>query len=164
MKSRRGRPATGTALTAAERMRRYRIRLRERGLRATSRVEPSRELAAFRLPAGLLLSPGEHDVLRRFCAALAQLPAMPTRIAVFGSRARGSSGERSDLDLAVFVDAPRSVDMERAVARISVAAQAPYREGAYGIYLNPVVIFADEPPGFARVIDKDLATIWTRSS
>ncbi|HEX4986747.1 MAG TPA: hypothetical protein VFV71_11855 [Burkholderiales bacterium] len=47
---RRGRPSTGKALTAAERMRRYRARHRAAGMRAVTRIEP-RSLS---LPAGAL--------------------------------------------------------------------------------------------------------------
>jgi len=49
IKRSRGRPSTGKAQTAAERMRRYRARQRAAGLRIVTRVEPVRTL-----PAGAL--------------------------------------------------------------------------------------------------------------
>jgi hypothetical protein len=155
---------TGTAMTAAERMRLYRVRLRERGVRAVSALRPDAHLAAIRFGRGSLLTPGEKDVLRRFCLGMRRLPEMPSKLAIFGSRAKGLSGERSDLDLAVFVDFPRSSNLENAIARLAFSAQAPYREGGYGIFLNPVILFGDDPPGLPELVRKDLETIWKRSS
>ena len=160
----RGRPSTGAAMTAAERMRVYRVRLRERCVSAVSALRPDAHLAAVRFGRESLLTPGEQDVLRRFCLGLRRLPEMPSKLAVFGSRAKGHSGERSDLDLAVFMDSPRSPAVENAIARLAFSAQAPYREGSFGIFLNPVVLFGDDPPGLPELVRRDLETIWKRNS
>jgi hypothetical protein len=161
-KAPRGRPRTGTAMSGAERMRAYRRRLRERGVRARTTLRTDPFLAAMRFAPLTCLTPGEQDVLRRFCAGLARIGQTPRKVAVFGSRARGSSHAGSDLDVAVFLDGDNSADIERALARVALRAQAPYREGAYGIHLKPVALFRDAPRAFLESIAPDLEVVWTR--
>jgi hypothetical protein len=160
----RGRPRSAAPLSAAERMRRYRARLRARGLR---RVEMRRRdplVAALRVPAGSFLTPGEKEVLRRFCSGLAALPALPAQLRLFGSRARGDADEHSDLDVAVLFDGGRDRAVESELARLAFEARAPYCSGAYAIRLRPVALFARE--ALAEPLRRTLAaegqTIWTR--
>lgn len=159
---RRGRPPTGRALTAAERARRYRARLPARGLRLKAVLRRDPLLAAVRFGRETALSPGEQDVLRRFCGAFGSLPRVPARAAVFGSRARGASHPRSDLDVAVLVDAPRDPAFESALSAIALAAQRPYWLEDYGIMLRPVVIYRGESVAFLNAIRDDLEVVWTR--
>ena len=66
--SRRGRPPTGRALSAAERMRSYRTRHREAGLRVVSRLEPRARV----LPAGAI----SHRVLEARSLAMHCIAAL----------------------------------------------------------------------------------------
>lgn len=162
VKKRRGRPPTGRALTAAERARRYRAGLRARGLRQKSVMRRDPLLEAVRFAPDSLLTPGEQDVLRRFCAGFRRLPRMPRRAAVFGSRARGGSHAHSDLDVAVLADGVRDSAFDSALSAIALRAQQPYWLDGYGISLRPVVFYRDEPAAFLNAIRNDLEVVWTR--
>lgn len=161
-RKRRGRPPTGRALTAAERARRYRARLPARGVRLMSVLRRDPVLAAVRFARDSLLTPGEQDVLRRFCAGFRRLPRMPRCAAVFGSRARGDSHAHSDLDVAVMVDAPRDPAFESALSAIALAAQRPYWLGAYGILLRPVPLYSGEHTALREAISGEMEVVWTR--
>ena len=119
-------------------------------------------LEAVRFARDTALSPGEQDVLRRFCGAFGSLPQVPARAAVFGSRARGASHPHSDLDVAVLVDAARDPAFEPALSAIALSAQRPYWLGEYGISLRPVVFYRGEPAAFLNAIRDDLEVVWTR--
>jgi hypothetical protein len=149
-------------MTAAERARRYRTRLRARGVRLKSVMRRDPVLEAVRFGPDTLLTPGEQDVLRRFCAGLKKLPRMPRRAAVFGSRARGDSHAHSDLDVAVLVDAPRDPAFESALSAIALAAQRPYWLGEYGIWLRPVPFYAGERTALLEAIGGEMEVVWTR--
>ncbi len=159
-----GRPRSAAPLSAAERMRRYRVRLRARGLRRAEQRRPDPLLAAVRFAPGSLLTPGEQDVLRRFCARLGALPELPRSVAVFGSRARGGADERSDLDVAVAFDGERDAALEAGLSGIAQAARRAYRAGDYGIHLRPVALFDGErgAGGFAQAVREECEVVWTR--
>lgn len=97
------RPRTGKALTAAERMRRYRVRRRDAGLRST------RELVLAKI-----------DLIRTLAQAYGA-----RSIELFGSAARGQDGPGSDIDLMVELEPGRSLldliglglDLESALGR-----------------------------------------------
>jgi len=147
---------------AAERARQYRVRLRARGMRARSVVRRDPVLEAVRFDPDTLLTPGEQDVLRLFCAGFRKLPRMPRRAAVFGSRARGDSHAQSDLDVAVLADGSRDRSFESALSAIALSAQKPYWLDGYGISLRPVVFYRGEPAAFLNAIRDDLEVVWTR--
>jgi hypothetical protein len=161
-RQRRGRPPTGRALTAAERARRYRGRLRARGVRLHSVLRRDPLLEAVRFASRTLLTPGEQDVLRRFCAGFGGLPRMPRRAAVFGSRARGDSHAQSDLDVAVLAEGSRDRSFESALSALALRAQQPYWLEGYGISLRPVVFYRGEPAAFLHAIRDDMEVVWTR--
>jgi hypothetical protein len=119
-------------------------------------------LAAVRFGRDTALSPGEQDVLRRFCGAFGSLPRVPARAAVFGSRARGASHPHSDLDVAVLVDAPRDPAFESALSAIALAAQRPYWLGEYGISLRPVPFYPGERTALLEAIGGEMEVVWTR--
>lgn len=158
----RGRPPTGRALSAAERARRYRAGLRARGVRLRSTMHRDPLLEAVRFAPGSLLTPGEQDVLRRFCAAFGRLPRLPRRVAVFGSRARGESNAQSDLDVAVLAPGSRDAAFESALSAIALNAQADYWIDGYGISLRPVVFHDAKPGALPQSIRDDLEVVWTR--
>jgi len=149
-------------MTAAERARRYRARLRARGVRMTSVMRREPVLEAVRFDPETLLTPGEQDVLRRFCAGLRRLPRLPLRVAVFGSRARGDSHAQSDLDVAVLVEGARDRAIESGLSAIALVAQKPYWLDGYGIALRPVTFYSRESTAFLAAIRDEMETIWTR--
>jgi hypothetical protein len=148
-------------MDAAERMRRYRARQLRRGVDRDGRRDP--HVAAVRFAASSLLTPGERDVVRRFIAGLKRLPVRPSRVAIFGSRARGGSRIDSDVDVAVFMPAVGATLQERVLAA-AARAQAPYAVAGAAIVLRPVVL-PDRPRGaFHEGIRNDLEIVWTRPS
>jgi len=161
MPARRGRPATGRALSAAERARRYRARLRASGVRIVTRRISDPLLTGVRFTEAVHLSPGEQDVLRRFCRQLSALPRLPGRIAVFGSRARGDSDERSDLDLAVYFEGTRDRETDSRLSALAGEAARRYRSGRFGIRLRPVPLYEPQDAAFAAAIEPEAQTIWT---
>lgn len=160
---RRGRPRTAAPLSAAERMRRYRARLLEQGLHARSVLKRDPVVRAVRFKPDSLLTPGEREVLRRFCSGLRRLPALPQHVAVFGSRARGGSDAGSDLDVAVIVDRAEEVRaVQHALGRIAAAACGDYQVGEYRIRLRPVVLHRGARSGLMQAVRADRETVWTR--
>jgi hypothetical protein len=78
--SRRGRPRTGRALPAAERMRRYRARQRRAGLRAATRWQPVRPAAAS--PGALKHRVLEARSLAMHCLIAQKIAADPALLEV----------------------------------------------------------------------------------
>lgn len=161
-KRKRGRPPTGWAMPAAERARRYRALLRAKGVRVRTRAERDPLLARVQFGRETFLTPGEQDVLRRFCARFRDLPRLPRKVSVFGSRARGGAHAQSDLDVAVLVDGSRDSSMDAALSAIAFAAQKNYWLGEYGISLRPVAFYAGEAAAFLEAIGEDEEAVWTR--
>lgn len=148
-------------MAAAERARRYRARLRARGMRLKSVMWRDPVLEAVRFEQDTLLTPGEQDALRRFCAGFRKLARLPQRAAVFGSRARGGSDERSDLDVAVFLGAARDREAESGLSALAEEATRRYRSARYGIFLRPVPLYSRTDAALAAAIGRDMETIWT---
>jgi hypothetical protein len=92
------------------------------------------------------LSPGERAALGRFLTLLlgrADSGAVAW-VRVFGSRARGLSGEASDLDIAVQA-APGADRRRLRDAAADSAWDAMAERDAFGLRLAPVVLPAPEP-------------------
>lgn len=149
-------------MPAAERARRYRARLRARGVRIRTVMRPDPLAGAVKFGPETLLTPAEQDVLRRFCARLGKLPRLPRSVAVFGSRAKGGSHAHSDLDVAVLADGMRDRSFESALSAIALGAQKSYWLGEYGISLRPVAFYRGESPAFLDAIRNDWEIVWTR--
>ncbi len=74
--------------------------------------------------------------LRAFRQQIEQaLPNRVTEVVLFGSRARGDAGRRSDYDVAVFVEAPEP----NQALRYSLADQA-YAHIRAGIHIRPIAL------------------------
>src|SRR4051812_47092910 len=105
------RPRTGKALSAAERMRRYRARRRAAGLRAASVWKPARALEEVQ---------GKAELIRTLAKAHGA-----TSVELFGSAARGDDRPDSDLDFMVELEPGRGLfdliglnqDLEAALGR-----------------------------------------------
>jgi len=105
------RPRTGNAMTAAERMRRYRVRRRDAGLRAATTWKPAHAVDQILEKA---------DLIRTLARAHGA-----TSIELFGSAARREDGPGSDLDFMVELEPGRSLldlvalnqDLEAALGR-----------------------------------------------
>lgn len=160
--ARRGRPPSLAPLSAAERMRRYRARLRERGLARRAVLAEDPWLAGVRFGRNSLLTPAERDVLRRLCAGFSALDVPPSRVAVFGSRACGGSHAHSDLDVAVFVEGEADRGLEAALSELAGRAQAPYAEGEYAILLRPVLLREQARGALADAVRREMEVVWTR--
>lgn len=107
------------------------------------------------------LSPAERALLRSFVdRLLAAAPAGSVlAVRVFGSRARGSSHERSDLDVAVELapDVPqRSVRYLAADA----ADAAMWDHDAHDLALLPVVLAPGPEVGLRAAVARDGIEIW----
>lgn len=89
------RPRTGKALSASERMRRYRVRQRAAGLRPATTWQPARALEAIKAKAELI-----RTLAKTYGA---------TSVFLFGSAARGEDGPNSDLDFMVEMEQGRSL-------------------------------------------------------
>lgn len=117
------RPRTGKALSAAERMRRYRVRRRAAGLRAVAAWAPSRIRDQVMAKA---------DLIRTLAKAHGAVS-----IELFGSAARGEDRPDSDIDVMVELEEGRSLldliglsdDLEAALGRrvdtVSKSAMKP---------------------------------------
>lgn len=130
-------------------------------MRLTSVMRRDPVLEAVRFDPETLLTPGEQDVLRRFCAGFRKLPRLPRRAAVFGSRARGGSDERSDLDVAVYLRGDRDRAAESRLSAIAEEATRRYRGERYAIFLRPVPLYGRTDAAFAAAIERETQTIWT---
>lgn len=84
------------------------------------------------------------------------------RVAAFGSRTRGGSTERSDLDVAVFFEGLRDRGLESELSSIALTAQKHYWLDGYAIALRPVAFFGDEQGPFLDAIREDLECVWKR--
>jgi hypothetical protein len=131
-------------------------------MRVSRKTVPDIAVGTVRFRRQTLLTPGEQDVLRRFCSALPALPRLPTGVAAFGSRARGDANEQSDLDVAVLFDGTRDREVESKLSAIALAAQRAYWLDGYAIALRPVALYRDEASPFLEAIREDLEPIWTR--
>ena len=89
------RPVTGKALSAAERMRRYRARKRAAGLRSATHWKPARARDEVLAKA---------DLIRTLAKAHGAIS-----VALFGSAARGEDRPDSDLDFMVELQPGRSL-------------------------------------------------------
>jgi len=114
-----GRPRTGKALTAAERMRRYRVRKRARGMRSVALWAPMR---------------ARDEILRKTELIRTLARAHGARsIELFGSAARGEDRPDSDLDFMVELEDGRSLldlialseDLQSALGRKVELASKP---------------------------------------
>lgn len=104
----------------------------------------------------LALTPGERSAIERLIAAVrARRPGLK-RVVVFGSRARGFSHERSDLDVAVYFQGAPDAATEAAVAET-----AAHIEVETGMPIHAVCFFSSErPTPIGRVIEREGITVW----
>lgn len=109
------------------------------------------------------LTPAETRLVDHFVALLeARLPAGALRgVTLFGSRARGDAGARSDIDVAVEVADPASVT-RHAVA--DAAHDAMLELDGFGLGLNPVVMREGEGGGLRPALDRDGKRLWPRAA
>jgi hypothetical protein len=114
-----------------------------------------------------VLSPGEQALLARFIELLLARadPGAVTAVRVFGSRARGASHERSDLDVAVLA-APGADQRRLRDAAADAAWDAMAAMDAFGLALAPVVLPPQDgpvPTGIYSAVARDGITLWPRT-
>lgn len=107
------------------------------------------------------LSPSEDALLKDFVARLlAAAPEGSVRaVRVFGSRARGGSNERSDLDVAVEL----ALGVEQRALHYLVAdaaADAMEAMDAYDLGLAPVALPPGPAVGLRAAIERDGLDVW----
>jgi hypothetical protein len=111
------------------------------------------------------LTPAEDRLIDRFLDLLVQrLPEGALRgVVLFGSRARGTSGEDSDIDVAVEV-APGvpALAARRAVA--DAAHDAMAERDAFALGLSPVVVPAGQGGGLGTALARDGERLWPRAA
>jgi hypothetical protein len=110
------------------------------------------------------LSPGERAALRRFLTRLLERaePGTVAWVRVFGSRARGLSGEESDLDIAVQA-APGADRLRLRDVAADAAWDAMAEKDAFRLRLAPVVLPAPEPvppAGLHAAIAREGIPLW----
>ncbi|HYF07070.1 MAG TPA: nucleotidyltransferase domain-containing protein [Acetobacteraceae bacterium] len=108
------------------------------------------------------LSPAEEKLLHRFVERLlAIVPVGIVRaVVVFGSRARGGSNERSDLDVAVEIAPEADVLALRHLAS-GVADGVMSEMDAYGLGLSVLVLPPGPPTGVRGAIQRDGIRVWS---
>ncbi len=111
------------------------------------------------------LSPGEKALLARFLRRLlaAAPPGSVAWVKVFGSRARGASHERSDLDVAVLA-APGADRAALSNAAADAAWEAMEEQDAHPLRLSPVALsslpMGKAPTGLHAAIEREGIRIW----
>ena len=112
-----------------------------------------------------ILSPTETDILDRLAAAIQKGYPKADSIIVFGSRARGTSHEESDLDVAILLNTKR-VRMEDwdSVWNIKwgVLEQLDAEEFPLSLMLIPKDQYARATTGVELAIKKEGIPIWHR--
>jgi predicted nucleotidyltransferase len=110
---------------------------------------------------GHRLSPAEEKLLAAFLAHLhaAAPPGAVAAVRVFGSRARGTSHERSDLDVAVMLSpGAEPAAMQRIVTEAQVAATEA--RDAWELGLSALAIPDGPDVGIRDAIARDGIEIW----
>jgi len=112
-----------------------------------------------RIPFPGHLTPLERQRLDRLIGHLAGEPRL-ARVVVFGSRARGRSDTRSDLDVAVYFSSPRDRRLERWLdGQAELSA-----DGADAPRLQIVPFFTDQPPSrLDAALKREGIVLWTRN-
>lgn len=107
------------------------------------------------------LSPTEGHVLRLFLDGLlrAAPPGAIGAVRVFGSRARGDSGETADLDVAVMARAKADSPALQRIAT-DAAWQAAEAADAHDLGLSVLVLSQDSVGTLAAAIARDGFDIW----
>jgi hypothetical protein len=111
------------------------------------------------------LTPAEDRLIDRFLDLLVQrLPERALRgVVLFGSRARGNSGEDSDIDVAVEVAAEVApLAARRAVTDAAHDAMAE-RDG-FALGLSPVVVSAGQGGSLGAALARDGERLWPRAA
>jgi hypothetical protein len=111
------------------------------------------------------LTPAEDRLIDRFLDLLLQRlpPAALVRVTLFGSRARGTSTERSDLDVAVEI-APGVAALAARRAVSDAAHDAMAERDAFAIGLSPVVVPAGQGGALASALARDGERLWPRAA
>jgi hypothetical protein len=111
------------------------------------------------------LSPAEDRLIDRFLDLLEQrLPPGALRgVVLFGSRARGDSGEESDIDVAVEV-APGVAALAARRAVADAAHDAMAEGDAFALGLSPVVVPAGQGGGLGAALARDGERLWPRAA
>jgi hypothetical protein len=111
------------------------------------------------------LTPAEDRLIDRFLDLLVQrLPAGALRgVVLFGSRARGHSGEDSDIDVAVEV-APDVAPLAARRAVTDAAHEAMAEGDGFALGLSPVVVPAGQGGGLGAALARDGERLWPRAA
>lgn len=109
-------------------------------------------------------TPMESRLIRQLAHALLEAGVPVKSLKIFGSRARGLSSARSDLDIAVDLNSPPDPSLSQQVMDLGRQLSLLEEGGGFGLRVQTVPFFEGEENSYlARTIAHEAETVWTRT-